>query len=140
MFFCRNFCLKQILKTLFRLPRTKEYYKSPIKNTTFEKYFLFYFFLYHCTSLNKLLFLLTKMYVIMMSIILKTIRLTRIEKNLTQEAVAKKLNFTQSYYAKMENGKADITLCNLLKLIEVLEVDYFIFQKRIERRIQENDI
>lgn len=79
------------------------------------------------------------MYVIMISIILKTIRLSRIEKNLTQEAVAKKLNFTQSYYAKMENGKADITLCNLLKLIEVLEVDYFIFQKRIERRIQEND-
>lgn len=83
--------------------------------------------------------MLTKLYVIMMSVILKTIRLSRIEKNLTQEAVAKKLNFTQSYYAKMENGKADITICNLLKLIEVLEVDYFIFQKRIERRIQEND-
>jgi transcriptional regulator with XRE-family HTH domain len=84
--------------------------------------------------------LLTKLYVIMMSVILKTIRISRIEKNLTQEVVAKKLNFTQSYYAKMENGKADITLQNLLKLIEVLEVDYFIFQKRIERRIQENDI
>lgn len=84
--------------------------------------------------------MLTKLYVIMMSVILKTIRISRLEKNLTQEAVAKKLNFTQSYYAKMENGKADITLQNLLKLIEVLEVDYFIFQKRIERRIQENDI
>lgn len=70
-----------------------------------------------------------------MSIILKTIRISRIEKNLTQEDVAKKLNFTQSYYAKIENGKADITLQNLLKLLEILEVNYFDFQKKIKKRV-----
>ena len=70
-----------------------------------------------------------------MSVILKTIRISRIEKNLTQAEVAKKLNFTQSYYAKMENGKADITLQNLLRLIEVLGLNYFDFQKRIIRRL-----
>jgi hypothetical protein len=46
--------------------------------------------------------LLTKLYVIMMSVILKTIRISRIEKNLTQEVVAKKLNsiltITIQYY------------------------------------------
>lgn len=71
----------------------------------------------------------------MMTAILKTIRISRLEKNLTQEDVAKKLNFTQSYYAKIENGKADITLQNLLKLIEVLELNYFDFQKRIKTRL-----
>lgn len=76
----------------------------------------------------------------MILVIHKTIRISRLEKNLTQEDVAKKLNFTQSYYAKMENGKAEITLRNLLRLLEVLEVDYFVFQKRIKRRLEEKEI
>jgi transcriptional regulator with XRE-family HTH domain len=71
----------------------------------------------------------------MMPVILKTIRISRLEKNLTQEDVAKKLNFTQSYYAKIENGKADITLQNLLKLLEIFEVNYFDFQKKIKKRV-----
>ena len=74
----------------------------------------------------------------MLPVILKTIRISRLEKNLTQEDVAKKLNFTQSYYAKIENGKADITLQNLLKLLEILGVNYFDFQKKIKIRLKEN--
>lgn len=60
----------------------------------------------------------------------------RIAKNLSQEDVAKKLGKTQSYYAKMENGKAEITLRNLLKLLEIFEIDFFEFNKKVKKRFK----
>lgn len=69
-----------------------------------------------------------------MNIVLNTIRLTRLEKKLSQEYVASKLNFTQSYYAKMENGEADISLRNLLLLLDILEIEPVDFFKEVKRK------
>lgn len=69
-----------------------------------------------------------------MNVILNTIRLTRLEKKLSQEYVASKLNFTQSYYAKMENGEADISLRNLMLLLDILEIDPIDFFKDVKRK------
>ena len=69
-----------------------------------------------------------------MNIVLNTIRLTRLEKKLSQEYVASKLNFTQSYYAKMENGESDISARNLLLLLDILEIDPVDFFKEVKRK------
>jgi transcriptional regulator with XRE-family HTH domain len=69
-----------------------------------------------------------------MNVVLNTIRLIRLEKKLSQEYVASKLNFTQSYYAKMENGESDISARNLLLLLDILEMDPIDFFKEVKRK------
>ena len=69
-----------------------------------------------------------------MNAVLNTIRLTRLEKKLSQEYIASKLNFTQSYYAKMENGESDISARNLLLLLDILEIDPVDFFKEVKRK------
>jgi transcriptional regulator with XRE-family HTH domain len=69
-----------------------------------------------------------------MNAVLNTIRLTRLEKKLSQEYIASKLNFTQSYYAKMENGESDISARNLLLLLDILEIDHVDFFKEVKRK------
>ena len=69
-----------------------------------------------------------------MNIILNTIRIIRLEKKLSQEYVAAKLNFTQSYFAKMENGESDISARNLLLLLDILEIDPVDFFKEVKRK------
>lgn len=43
----------------------------------------------------------------------------RIEANLTQEELANKIGAKKSYISRIENGKTDIQLSTLYKLIEV---------------------
>jgi transcriptional regulator with XRE-family HTH domain len=69
-----------------------------------------------------------------MNIILNTIRLIRLEKKLSQEYTASKLNFTQSYFAKMENGESDISVRNLILLLDILEIDPVDFFKEVKRK------
>jgi transcriptional regulator with XRE-family HTH domain len=69
-----------------------------------------------------------------MNVVLNTIRLIRLEKKLSQEYVASKLNFTQSYFAKMENGESDISARNLLLLLDILEIDPVDFFKEVKRK------
>jgi transcriptional regulator with XRE-family HTH domain len=69
-----------------------------------------------------------------MNIILNTIRLIRLEKKLSQEYIASKLNFTQSYFAKMENGESDISVRNLILLLDILEIDPVDFFKEVKRK------
>jgi transcriptional regulator with XRE-family HTH domain len=38
------------------------------------------------------------------------IKLLRLEKNFTQDYLAEQLNISQSYYAKIENGKKEISI------------------------------
>jgi transcriptional regulator with XRE-family HTH domain len=57
-----------------------------------------------------------------------------LEKKLSQEYIASKLNFTQSYYAKMENGESDISARNLLVLLDILEIDPVDFFKEVKRK------
>ena len=49
----------------------------------------------------------------------KLIRKIRIEKNYSQEYLASKLNISQSYYGRIENGKTSLNL-KTLKEIKVL--------------------
>lgn len=54
--------------------------------------------------------------------ILNKIRLKRLEKNFSQDYLASKIGISQSYYARIESGKNALTLVNLLKIAEDLEV------------------
>jgi transcriptional regulator with XRE-family HTH domain len=64
---------------------------------------------------------------------LKIIRQIRIEKNISQEQMATKLCFTQSYYAKVELGKAKISSELLFRILEALEEDCIEFFKRVKK-------
>lgn len=54
--------------------------------------------------------------------ILTKIRLKRLEKNFSQDYLASKIGISQSYYARIESGKNELTLTSLLKIATVLEV------------------
>jgi transcriptional regulator with XRE-family HTH domain len=57
--------------------------------------------------------------------ILKKIIIKRSEKNISQEYMAEKLNITQSFYSKIENGKRELKLISLLEIAEILELDLY---------------
>ena len=56
-------------------------------------------------------------------IVLDAIRLARFKKRLKQEDVAVKLNVTQSFYSKIENGQSELTLSLFEQLVHILEID-----------------
>ena len=58
----------------------------------------------------------------MINAILNRIRLTRLEKNFSQEYLASKIGMSQSYYARIESGKNPLTINYLLKIAEILEI------------------
>lgn len=64
--------------------------------------------------------------------VVKIIRLARKEKNYSQEYVASKLNISQSYYGRIENGKANLDLKILDEILEILEIDYLEFFTKIK--------
>lgn len=55
------------------------------------------------------------------------IRLIRLEKNYSQEYMANLLNISQSYYAKIENNKSDLTIALFFKICKILDVDIISF-------------
>lgn len=59
----------------------------------------------------------------MVEYILTKITIKRLEKNYSQHYIAQKLNISQSYYNKIENGKKEITLRQLLQITEILNID-----------------
>lgn len=64
----------------------------------------------------------------MINYILNKIRVNRIEKNYSQAYLASKLQISQSYYAKIERGKTDLTLARFIVIAAVLEMkpqDFF---------------
>ena len=50
----------------------------------------------------------------------KLIRKIRIEKNYSQEYLASKLNISQSYYGRIENGKTSLNLKTLKEIFYVI--------------------
>lgn len=60
------------------------------------------------------------------------IRSIRIEKNLSQEYIATSLNISQSYYAKIENGKKEISVKMLIDILNILEEDIISFFREID--------
>lgn len=59
----------------------------------------------------------------MLSIILTKLRLLRLERNYSQEYIASKLNISQSYYAKIESGKKELSVRSLFEILEILQMD-----------------
>lgn len=55
------------------------------------------------------------------------IRLIRLEKNYSQEYMASLLNISQSYYAKIENNKSDLTIALFCKICKILDVEIISF-------------
>ncbi len=59
------------------------------------------------------------------------LRQVRLEKDLTQQQVAKRLGKPQSYIAKIEGGERRIDVAEFARLAEVLESDPVVLFKRI---------
>jgi transcriptional regulator with XRE-family HTH domain len=70
----------------------------------------------------------------MKDLVLKTLRSLRIEKNYTQEDISIELNISQSYYGRIENGKADLNISNLYKILIILDTDYIDFFLQVKAK------
>jgi transcriptional regulator with XRE-family HTH domain len=66
-------------------------------------------------------------------IVLDAIRLARFKKRLKQEEVAVKLNVTQGFYSKIENGQSKLTLSLFEQLVLILEIDCMDLIKQVKR-------
>jgi transcriptional regulator with XRE-family HTH domain len=50
------------------------------------------------------------------------LKAVRLEKDLTQQDVAKKAGINGNYYAKVERGEASLSVITLLKLLKALDL------------------
>ncbi len=66
-------------------------------------------------------------------IVLDAIRLARFKKRFKQEEVAVKLNVTQGFYSKIENGQSELTLSLFEQLVLILEIDCMDLIKQVKR-------
>ena len=66
-------------------------------------------------------------------IVLDAIRLARFKRRLKQEEVAVKLNVTQGFYSKIENGQSELTLSLFEQLVLILEIDCMDLIKQVKR-------
>lgn len=69
----------------------------------------------------------------MIDSICDVVRFERLKKRLKQEDVAFKLGKSQNYYSKMENGERDFSLKNLMKLMDIFEIDPVDFFKEVKK-------
>ncbi|EKS20908.1 hypothetical protein HMPREF9318_00862 [Streptococcus urinalis FB127-CNA-2] len=77
----------------------------------------------------------------MMTIFSNQLKQLRIQKDLSQEALAQKLYISRQAISKWENGDATLDLDNLIKLAEILEVslDELVLKKSIKIKYQEDE-
>lgn len=59
----------------------------------------------------------------MVETILTKISIKRLEKKFSQDYMAIRLNISQSYYNKIENGKKEITLKKIIEITTILNID-----------------
>jgi len=64
--------------------------------------------------------------------VLQTLRNLRREKDYSQEYLSLKLEISQSYYARIENGKAALTIKTFHQILAVLEIDCIDFYHKIK--------
>ena len=69
----------------------------------------------------------------MINSICEVIRIERLRKRLKQEDVAIILGKSQNYYSKMENGERDFSLKNLIKLMDIFEIDPVDYIKELKK-------
>lgn len=63
-----------------------------------------------------------------LSVLLK-IKLKRIAVSLSQEDMADKLGIDRSQYSRIESGKTDLGLSKLIKILELLDMDFAEFDE-----------
>lgn len=68
----------------------------------------------------------------MINSICEIIRIERLRRRLKQEEVAVKLGKSQNYYSKIENGEREFSLKNLMKLMDIFEIDPVDFFKEVK--------
>ncbi|MEN8124689.1 MAG: helix-turn-helix transcriptional regulator [Bacteroidota bacterium] len=56
--------------------------------------------------------------------ILKKIRIARLEKELSQENMAEFLGISQCAYSNLENGKTKLNLKCFIKISKILDIDF----------------
>ena len=59
----------------------------------------------------------------MLESLLIKITVKRLEKKFSQNYMASQLNISQSFYNKIENGKTELSVKNLLKIAILLDID-----------------
>ena len=70
----------------------------------------------------------------MKDLVLKTLRSIRLENNYTQEYISIELNISQSYYGRIENGKAVLDIVKLCKILKILHTDYIDFFSQVKAK------
>lgn len=60
------------------------------------------------------------------------VKMVRITKRISQTVLAKKIGVTQTHLSNIENGRAGLTVANLIKLHEALECPISTFFEDIE--------
>ncbi|MFN3453466.1 MAG: helix-turn-helix domain-containing protein [Pseudobdellovibrio sp.] len=56
--------------------------------------------------------------------VLHRIKMRRISLGLSQEVIAKEIQLTNGQYSRLERGDSEITLSNLIKLLEYLKLKF----------------
>jgi transcriptional regulator with XRE-family HTH domain len=59
----------------------------------------------------------------------------RLRKYFSQRAFAKHIRMDRSYYAKIENGEADISFSTLRRICKGLRMKMCVFVKRVEKQL-----
>ena len=124
--FTREFCTSQILILKKKKPKTycTKLYLFGIKYNFFVVFF--------SLKLHNPLLIKFNFNKFMDKEAVKLIRKIRIEKNYSQEYLASKLNISQSYYGRIENGKTSLNLKTLKEILIVFEIDYCVFFSKIK--------
>lgn len=65
------------------------------------------------------------------------VKMLRITKNISQTELAKQIGVTQTHLSNIENGRAGLTIPNLIKLHEALECTISSFFVDIEGAVEE---
>lgn len=61
--------------------------------------------------------------------ILQIIKTARINKRISQEAIAFELRISQNAYCKIENGKINLTIRKLISISAILDLNFFCFEE-----------
>jgi transcriptional regulator with XRE-family HTH domain len=75
----------------------------------------------------------------MEDLVLKAIRLKRLEKNYSQEYISSQLEMSQTNYGRIENGKTLLSIPIFLKMLSCLDIDVFEFFNFVEKLKEENN-
>lgn len=75
----------------------------------------------------------------MVNFILTKIRSKRLEKNYSQKYLAARLNISQSYYAKIENGNTKLTVEGLIEISQILNLNIVeLFNPQNQTKLAQN--